>query len=158
MLSYNFTDTRSISNSPCTPPAPCTLGSISHSCASPMHMCILLCARCFITSNHSYRAFAHALHATTSSCVITPTATAYAPHNLHPGGRTAHIHNAAPCTYTTHVHIHRDCACAFHLHSHLGRDAPLSATQIMRAARHLRRRNAPYRDAACAPQRAAVVT
>jgi hypothetical protein len=32
--------------------------------------------------------------------MITPTATAYAPHNLHPGGRTRHIRNAAPCTRT----------------------------------------------------------
>ena len=44
MLSYNSTYTRSITNSPCTPPAPCTLDSISHSGTSPMHMCILLCA------------------------------------------------------------------------------------------------------------------
>ena len=44
MLSYNSTYTRSITNSPCTPPAPCTLDSISHSDTSPMHMCILLCA------------------------------------------------------------------------------------------------------------------
>ena len=80
------------------------------------------------------------------------TATAYAPHNLRPGGRTGHIRNVAPCAYNIHVHIHCDCAWAFHLHSHLGRDAPPSAKRIMRAARHLQRCNAPYRDAACAPQ------
>ena len=44
MLSYNSTYTRSITNSPCTPPAPCTLDSISHSGTSPVHMCNLLCA------------------------------------------------------------------------------------------------------------------
>ena len=43
MLSYNSTYTRSITNSPCTPPAPCTLDFISHSGTSPMHICILLC-------------------------------------------------------------------------------------------------------------------
>ena len=65
-------------------------------------------------------------------------------------------------TYNIHVHIH-ECACALHLRLHLGRDAPPSAAQIMRAvrhrqtARHRQRRDAPYRDAACAPQRAAVV-
>ena len=36
-------------------------------------------------------------------------------------------------TYNIHLHIH-DCACHFHLRSHLGRDAPPSATHIMRAA------------------------
>ena len=61
--------------------------------------CVLECPlRRVITSTRGYRACAHALHATTSSCVITPTATAYAPDNLHPRGRSRHIRNAAPCT------------------------------------------------------------
>ena len=104
----------------------------------------------FIPSTHSYRACAQALHATTSSCVITPTATATAAWQLcighhqtclealHPGGRTGHIRNVASYTYNTHTHIHRDCACdcacAFHLLSHLGRNTPPSATRNMRAA------------------------
>ena len=120
--------------------------------------------RRFITSTRSYRGRAYALHATTSSCVLAPTATAYASHNLHPSGCTRyppdtsvmwrHVH-----IYNIHVHIHRDCtcACAFHLHFHLGRNAPPSVTRIMRAACHLLRRNAPYRDATCAPQRTTVV-
>ena len=42
MLFLNSTCTRSITNSPCTPPAPCTLDYISHSSVSPicMHMCV----------------------------------------------------------------------------------------------------------------------
>ena len=44
MLSYNPACTRGITNPPCTPPAPCALGYISHSGTSPMHMCVLLCA------------------------------------------------------------------------------------------------------------------
>ena len=105
MLSYNSTYTRRITNSPCTPPAPCTLDFISHSCTSPMHMAIVhtpLSLRRVITSTRSYRAHAHALHATTSSCVITPTATAYAPHNLVYG----HIRNVTPCTYYYNMHVH----------------------------------------------------
>ena len=44
MLSYNSTYTRSITNSPCTPHAPCTLDSISHRAPHPcIIMCILLC-------------------------------------------------------------------------------------------------------------------
>ena len=74
------------------------------------HICI--CAYSFapcyiITSNRRYRARAHALHATTSSCAITPTATGYAPHNLHPGGRTRHMRRHARArTYHTHARIH----------------------------------------------------
>ena len=75
---------------------------------------------------------------------------------VHPGSRTGHIHNVAPCTYDIHVHMHRDCACAFHLHLHLGHNAPPSATRIMHAARQRQQRNVPYRDAACTPQHAAV--
>ena len=59
-------------------------------------------------------------------------------------------------TYAYNIHVHmRDCACAFHLRSHLGRDAAPSAKQIMGVAGQ--RRDVPYRDAACAPQRTAVV-
>ena len=50
-------------------------------------------------------------------------------------------------TYDIHVHIH-DCACGVHLHSHLGRDAPPSATQIMRAALQ-QRRKAPHIPRCC---------
>ena len=69
-------------------------------------------------------------------------------------GTSAMRRHVRTYAYNTHVHI-RDCACAFHLHSHLGRDAPPSVTQIMCAARQgqRQRRDAPYRDAACAPHR-----
>ena len=120
MLSYNSTYTVSITNSPCT------LDSIPYSCTSPMHMCILLCAgicaysfapayvhtplRRVITSTCSYTARAHTLHATTSSCVITPTATAYAPHNLCILAATpdtsAMRRHVRVRTYKTHAHIH----------------------------------------------------
>ena len=108
-----------------------------------MHAYVYASLRRFITSTYSYRARAHARNATTSSCVVTPTATAHALHNLNPGGRTGHICNVAPCTYNLHVHMHRNCACAFNLHSHLGRNAPPRSTPIMLAARHLQQHNPP---------------
>ena len=137
-------------------PALCTLDYISRSGVSPkyMHMCILLCSALshhpaaiglvqtphqpHITSTHSHRARANT---TSTPYIIAPTTTTYAPHDLHPGGRTIHVYcmyiphmpcNVAPCAYNIHVHIHRDCA--FHLHSHLGRNSPLSETRIMHHA------------------------
>ena len=131
MLSYNSTYTRSITNSSCTPPAPCTLHPGFYiPYRHRMHAYVYASLRRFITSTYSYRARAHARNATTSSCVVTPTATAHALHNLNPGGRTGQICNVAPCTYNLHVHMHRNCACAFNLHSHLGRNAPPSATVV----------------------------
>ena len=63
-----------------------------------------------ITSTCSYRACAHALHATTSSCAITPTATAYAPHNLcilaAAPDTSAMRRHVRVRTYNTHAHIH----------------------------------------------------
>ena len=158
MLSYNSTYTCSITNSPCTPPESCTLDSIPHSGTLLTHMGIPLYMHRFITSTH--RTLAHALHATTSTCAITPTATAYAPNNLHPGGRTRHIRTeqqpqcSTPYTYNTHTH--RDYAYAYHLHVHLGCSALPSAICILRAASSLPQHNIPYRDAAYAPQRTAV--
>ena len=99
-----------------------------------MHAYVHTPLRCVITSTHSHRARSHALHATTSSCAITPTATAYAPHNLHPGGCTGHICNVVPCTYNIHVHMHRDCACACHLHAHLERNARTTERNANKAA------------------------
>ena len=98
------------------PPEPCTLDSIPHSGTLPTHMCIPLYMHRFITSTH--RTLAHARHATTSIYAITPTAIAYAPNNLHPGGHTRHIRTehqlqcSAPCIYNTHtaiMHTHTIC-------------------------------------------------
>ena len=84
------------------------------------HPCI--CAYCicaymhrFITSTHMPPA--HALHAAASTGAITPTATAYAPHNPHPEGCTRHARAAyqarcgMPCI---HIRIHCDHAYAWH--------------------------------------------
>ena len=46
----------------------------------------------FITSTHMVPA--HALHAATSACVITPTAAAYPPHDPHPEAHTRHVRTA----------------------------------------------------------------
>ena len=106
--------------------------------------------RRFIKSTHSYRARAHALHATTSSCVITPTATTYAPHNLHPCRRTGHIRDVASYTYNIHAHIPPQL-CMRVLFAFTSR----AQCTTERDANHAQR-NVPYCDAACAPQRTAL--
>ena len=159
MLSYNSTYTVIITNSPCTcilHPAPCILYPI----AAP-HLCICAYSSAprYNINLYSYRARAHAPHATTSSCAILPTATEYAPHNLcipaAAPGTSAMRRQARARAYNTHAHM-RDCTIAHTLPIFIHIKG---AAQIMRAARHRQQRDAPYRDAACAlhAQRTAAV-
>ena len=87
-------------------PASCTLHpELYHPC-----ICAYSFAPRYNINLYSYRAHAHALHATTSSCAIVPTAAEYAPHNLcipaATPGTSAMRRHARACAYNTHVHMH----------------------------------------------------
>ena len=127
-------------------PASCTLHpELYHPC-----ICAYSFAPRYNINLYSYRARAHALHATTSSCAIIPTATEYAPHNLcipaAAPGTSAMRRHARARAYNTHAHM-RDCTIA---HARPIRIRIWGAAQITRAARHRQRRGAPYRGTACA--------